>query len=67
MKRGIRNSIILDDSIERTVVKTHSRFAEAEQLLETLNSWSEEEIEELPELYQKKAKEYQSLLQDGVE
>jgi len=38
---------------------------EAEQLLEEIRSWSEEEIEELPKLYQRKAREYQGLTQDG--
>lgn len=38
---------------------------EAEELLEKLESWSDEEIEELPELYQRKAREYRGLLNHG--
>lgn len=38
---------------------------EAKELLEQVSSWNEEEVEELPELYQKKAREYRSLLQSG--
>jgi hypothetical protein len=40
-------------------------MVEAENLLDELSSWSEEEIEELPELYQKKAREYRDLLNHG--
>jgi hypothetical protein len=42
-------------------------MAEAEDLLEKLGSWSEEEIEELPKFYREKAREYQGLLQTGEE
>ena len=38
---------------------------EAEELLEELESWSEEEIEQLPKLYQKKARMYRGLLKRG--
>jgi len=38
---------------------------EAEELLEELESWSEEEVEELPKLYQKKVRMYRGLLKDG--
>ncbi|MDZ7688602.1 MAG: hypothetical protein U5J64_07770 [Halobacteriales archaeon] len=34
---------------------------EAEQLLEEIDSWSEEEIEELPRFYSEKAREYRRL------
>jgi hypothetical protein len=34
---------------------------EAEQLLEELESWSEEEIKELPRFYSEKAREYRQL------
>lgn len=34
------------------------RLYEAEELLEKINSWSEEEVEELPKLYREKAREY---------
>lgn len=38
---------------------------EAENLLNEIKSWSEEEIEELPRFYQEKAKEYRQLLNQG--
>jgi len=44
-----------------------SEICEAEQLLQQVDSWSEEEVESLPKLYRKKAKEYQGLTQDGQE
>ncbi|SDQ40079.1 hypothetical protein [Natronobacterium texcoconense] len=44
-----------------------SRLAEAEQLLREVNEWTEEEIEALPKLYQKKAREYRQLSQPGEE
>jgi len=41
---------------------------EAEELLEEVGSWSEEEIEELPRFYREKAREYQEwLTQQGLE
>ncbi|XGI84392.1 hypothetical protein ACEU6E_03855 [Halorutilales archaeon Cl-col2-1] len=40
------------------------RIGEAEELLEKVKSWSEEEIEELPKLYREKAREYRGLLPD---
>jgi hypothetical protein len=43
------------------------QISEAEDLLEEIGSWSEEEIEELPLFYREKAREYQSLLQQGEE
>lgn len=46
---------------------TWEEVSEAEDLLEEIDSWSEEEIEELPLFYREKAKEYQGLLQRGVE
>jgi len=43
-----------------------SEVLEAEQLLKQVESWSEEEIKELPKLYQRKAREYrESLPQRG--
>lgn len=42
-----------------------SEVFEAEELLEEIRSWSEEEIEELPELYQRKAREYRRQMQDS--
>ena len=44
-----------------------SEVFEAEELLEELGSWSDEEIEELPRLYREKAREYQGLVQRGEE
>jgi len=41
------------------------KLAKAEHLLEEVNSWTEEEIEELPKLYQEKAREYRSLTNSG--
>ena len=38
---------------------------EAEQLLQELCSWTEEEVEELPRLYREKAKEYRRLTNSG--
>lgn len=38
------------------------QISEAEDLLEEIDSWSEEEIEELPRFYREKAREYQGLL-----
>jgi len=43
------------------------QISEAEDLLEEIDSWSEEEIEELPLFYREKAREYQGLLQQGEE
>jgi hypothetical protein len=40
---------------------------EAEELLERVQSWSEEEVEALPGLYREKAREYRRLLQQGEE
>ena len=34
---------------------------EAENLLEEIESWSEEEVEELPKLYREKAREFRRL------
>jgi len=33
---------------------------EAEELLEEVRSWSEDEIQELPQLYRRKARKYRS-------
>lgn len=43
------------------------RLYKAEELLKEVNSWSVEKVEELPELYRKKAREYRGLLQQGEE
>lgn len=38
---------------------------EAEQLLQEVASWSDEEVEELPKFYREKAREYRRLLHRG--
>jgi len=40
---------------------------EAEELLEEVQSWSEEEVEELPRFYREKAREYRQLANSGEE
>lgn len=40
---------------------------EAEKLLEKVESWSEEEIEELSLFYRRRAREYRGLMQQGEE
>ena len=40
---------------------------EAEQLLQELRSWTDEEIEELPKFYSEKAREYRRLTNTGEE
>ena len=42
-----------------------SEVFEAEELLEEVSLWSEEDIEELPRLYREKAREYRRLTQRG--
>lgn len=42
-----------------------SEVFEAEELLEKVGSWSEEEIEELPKLYREKAREFRRLTNSG--
>ena len=44
-----------------------SEVFEAEELLNEVKSWSEEEIKELPKLYQRKAREFQRLRNRGEE
>ena len=41
------------------------KLSEAENLLEEVDSWSEEEIEELPKLYREKAREFRGLTNSG--
>ena len=41
------------------------RLAEAENLLEEGDSWSDEEIEELPKFYREKARELRGLTNSG--
>lgn len=42
-----------------------TEVVEAEKLLMRVGSWSEEDIEELPELYRRKAREYRRLANRG--
>jgi hypothetical protein len=42
-----------------------SEVFEAEELLEEVQSWSEEGIEELPKLYREKAREFRGLTNSG--
>ena len=44
--------------------ETELRY-EAEQLLEEVLSWSEEEVERLPKWYREEAKRYRRLAKDG--
>jgi hypothetical protein len=46
---------------------TSSEVFEAEELLNEVESWSEEEIEELPKLYREKAREFRRLRNRGEE
>jgi len=48
-------------------VKTVSfdKWAEAEKLLAEVDSWSEDEIEELPRFYREAARRYRELLNSG--
>ena len=43
----------------------YSELNEAKELLQSVESWSEDEIEELPKLYQRKVRMYRGLLKDG--
>lgn len=38
---------------------------ELEELLEEIESWSEEDVEQLPKFYREKAKRYRALMNDG--
>jgi len=42
-----------------------SEVFEAEELLEEVDSWSDEEIEELPKFYREKARELRGLTNSG--
>lgn len=41
------------------------RLAEAERLLRAVAAWSEDDLESLPPLYRKYARQYQQLLKEG--
>lgn len=42
-----------------------SEVFEAENLLKKIDSWSDEEIEELPKFYREKAREFRGLTNSG--
>jgi len=42
-----------------------SEIAEAEELLNELRSWNDEDVEELPKLYREKAREFRQLTQQA--
>ena len=44
-----------------------SEVFEAEELLEEVESWTEEEIDELPKLYREKAREFRRLTNSAQE
>jgi hypothetical protein len=44
-----------------------SEVFEAEELLEEVDSWSDEEIEKLPKFYREKAREFQRVLTNSGE
>ena len=47
------------------VVSDAGRLREAERLLAEVSSWGEEEVEELPELYRRRAEEFRGLVNRG--
>jgi hypothetical protein len=57
--------LTLSNEVMRRVLS--ERLAEAEELLEEVDSWSDEEIEELPKLYRDKAREFQRVLTNSGE
>jgi len=46
-------------------MESFEKLSEAEELLHEVRSWTEQEIEELPKLYQAQARELRKLLQPG--
>lgn len=44
-----------------------SELFEAEELIEEVASWTDEEVESLPRLYREKAQEYRQLMKHGEE
>ncbi len=48
-------------------MKYSEDLAEVEQLLVKIRSWSDEEVEQLPQLYRKKAEQYRRLTNTGQE
>lgn len=46
-------------------IRSHD-LAEAEELLEEVESWSEKRVKQLPKFYREKAREYRQLM-NGVE
>lgn len=48
------------------MVRIRSKYVyEAEELLARVATWSDDDIEQLPPLYQEKAHEYRELVNDG--
>jgi hypothetical protein len=45
----------------------YSDLNEAKELLEAVESWSDEEVEELPKFYREKAREFQRVLTNSGE
>lgn len=60
-----RAQIILAPSTKGMSRVASGEVFEAEELLEKVESWSEEEIEELPKLYREKAREFRRLTNSG--
>jgi hypothetical protein len=59
----LSNSFLSPCSIMSQIVS--SEVFEAEKLLEEVESWSDEEIEELPKFYREKAREFKGLSNSG--
>ena len=69
LQHGLTVSSTLFDGQQSIMMRRvlPKRLAEAEELLEEIGSWSEEEIEELPELYRDRAREFRRLANSGLE
>ena len=46
-------------------MRSLDELSEAEELLEKVCSWSEDEVEELPKFYRERAREFRRLMQQG--
>ena len=64
---GLDQPIFLFQFLDDGVVSQAliEKMAEAEDLLEEVSSWSEEEVRELSKLYREKAREYRRLKNSG--
>lgn len=47
--------------------ESYSQVIEAKELLQEVITWSEDDLTDLPPLYQRKARAYRQLLQSGEE